>query len=283
MASEDNNLHERLLSLENEVRNLKMGTSVTEQKPKKEKKEKKPRAQTEYNKFVSTYINEQKEKLKSHIEHHSLLNAKKIERKINTKFVYTSIDTRAVGDVTISLDIVSISGPAVKVQIYNGANYLVIAEQSYNTTGTKSFTFSPEGGCLFAIVGSVPNAGSGTDVTIDNVSAKYVPQNAIQKYRFYLPESVTETVTFTHAETDKIGMTDSGVTETYTGFSGANLVHQGRKYVEVTLERDASSAGFSQFTTTITANWTETELLDGVLNTISKESVIEKEFTARVS
>jgi hypothetical protein len=69
MANENNNLHERLLSLENEVRNLKMGTSVTEQKPKKEKKEKKPRAQTEYNKFVSAYINEQKEKLGSDFNH----------------------------------------------------------------------------------------------------------------------------------------------------------------------------------------------------------------------
>ena len=69
MTSEDNNLHERLLSLENEVRNLKMGTTIAEQKPKKEKKEKKPRAQTEYNKFVSAYINEQKEKLGSDFNH----------------------------------------------------------------------------------------------------------------------------------------------------------------------------------------------------------------------
>ena len=69
MASEDNNLHERLLTLENEVRNLKMGKLVTEEKPKKEKKEKKPRAQTEYNKFVSAYINEQKEKLESDFNH----------------------------------------------------------------------------------------------------------------------------------------------------------------------------------------------------------------------
>uniref|UniRef100_A0A6C0LED3 Uncharacterized protein n=1 Tax=viral metagenome TaxID=1070528 RepID=A0A6C0LED3_9ZZZZ len=66
MTSEDNNLHERLLSLENEVRNLKMGTSVSEQKTKKEKK---PRAPTEYNKFVSVYINEQKEKLGSDFNH----------------------------------------------------------------------------------------------------------------------------------------------------------------------------------------------------------------------
>ena len=69
MTSEDNNLHERLLSLENEVRNLKMGTSGNDQKPKKEKKEKKPRAQTEYNKFVSAYINEQKEKLGNDFNH----------------------------------------------------------------------------------------------------------------------------------------------------------------------------------------------------------------------
>lgn len=69
MASENNNLHERLLFLENEVRNLKMGTSGNDQKPKKEKKEKKPRAQTEYNKFVSNYINEQKEKLGNDFNH----------------------------------------------------------------------------------------------------------------------------------------------------------------------------------------------------------------------
>ena len=70
MTSEDNNLHERLLSLENEVRNLKTGASISEQKSKKkEKKEKKPRAQTEYNKFVSAYINEQKEKLGSDFNH----------------------------------------------------------------------------------------------------------------------------------------------------------------------------------------------------------------------
>lgn len=203
---------------------------------------------------------------------------------LSTKFVYTGVDTRVVAPVNLSFDIVSFSGSnAIKVQLYNGSTYAIIAEQSYSTTGTKSLTFTPEGNSLLAIVGTVVNTGDGPDVTIDNVSAKYVAQNAIQKYRFYLPKSVTATVTFTHTETDKIGMTDNGVTETYTGFSGANLVHEGRKYVEVTLERAATSAGFSQFTTTITANWTETESLDGVLNTISKESVIEKEFTARVS
>jgi hypothetical protein len=49
-------------------------------------------------KKVSTkgLTDEQKEKLKSHIEHHSLLNAKKIERKINTKFIYTIDDKYSI-------------------------------------------------------------------------------------------------------------------------------------------------------------------------------------------
>lgn len=74
MSNEENNLHERLLNLENEVRTLKSEnasnvSNVSNVRPKKEKKEKKPRAQTEYNKFVSAYINEQKELLDKDFNH----------------------------------------------------------------------------------------------------------------------------------------------------------------------------------------------------------------------
>lgn len=62
--SSDNKLQERLEALENEVRELKINkVQEKDSKVKKEKKEKKPRAPTEYNKFVSNYINEQKELL----------------------------------------------------------------------------------------------------------------------------------------------------------------------------------------------------------------------------
>jgi len=62
--SEQNNLHERILALENEIKSLKSNTELhNENNKKKEKKEKKPRAQTEYNKFVSEYINNEKDKL----------------------------------------------------------------------------------------------------------------------------------------------------------------------------------------------------------------------------
>lgn len=69
MSTENNDLHERILNLENEVRSLKNKSSNTDEKPTKEKKEKKPRAPTEYNKFVSCYINDQKEKLGTEFKH----------------------------------------------------------------------------------------------------------------------------------------------------------------------------------------------------------------------
>lgn len=72
MASEQNTLFERVKALENEVQNLKNHSINDDKKSKKDgkvKKEKKPRAQTEYNKFVSIYINEQKEKLGNDFNH----------------------------------------------------------------------------------------------------------------------------------------------------------------------------------------------------------------------
>lgn len=69
MASEhDNQLIQRIEQLENEVKNLK-DKNLEFGKSKKEKKEKKTRVPTEYNKFMSSYINEQKEKLGDQFKH----------------------------------------------------------------------------------------------------------------------------------------------------------------------------------------------------------------------
>jgi hypothetical protein len=88
MSTQDNNLHERILNLENEVRNLKNANTCTISE-KKVKKEKKPRTQTEYNKFISLYISEQKEKLGSDFNHKSAFSeaAKKWNEKKELKKV----------------------------------------------------------------------------------------------------------------------------------------------------------------------------------------------------
>ena len=73
MSTDEHNLNERLTLLENEIRTMKNKTdNECDKKGKKEKKEKKdktPRVPTEYNKFVSSYINEQKEKLGDEFKH----------------------------------------------------------------------------------------------------------------------------------------------------------------------------------------------------------------------
>ena len=77
MGTDEHNLNERLTLLENEIRTIKNKTTneienefgKKSKKEKKEKKDKTPRVPTEYNKFVSSYINEQKEKLGDEFKH----------------------------------------------------------------------------------------------------------------------------------------------------------------------------------------------------------------------
>ena len=64
----DNELRDRIVQLENEVKSLKEKNSEFG-KPLQEKKQKKPRAPTAYNRFMSSYINEQKEKLGDKFKH----------------------------------------------------------------------------------------------------------------------------------------------------------------------------------------------------------------------
>ena len=71
----DNKLLSRIEALENEVNTLKLSktSEQTEEKGKKKSKDKdkvkKPREPTEYNKFVSAYISEQKVKLGEDFKH----------------------------------------------------------------------------------------------------------------------------------------------------------------------------------------------------------------------
>ena len=93
MSTDEHNLNERLTLLENEIRTMKNKTSSETdnemgKKGKKEKKDKTPRLPTEYNKFVSSYINEQKEKLGNEFKHKvafgeaaKLWTSKKTEKK----------------------------------------------------------------------------------------------------------------------------------------------------------------------------------------------------------
>ena len=118
-------------------------------------------------------------------------------------------------------------------------------------------------------------------VQIDDVSIKTAIPDAVQEYKLFLPATVTSAVNFSHDEPaiDKVGMTDTGVTETYTGFDTA-LSEGGRKYVKVKLSRSAAeAAGLSQLKTVVTATWAET---DPTAGDVAKQAQAEILLTARV-
>ena len=76
MISDNTNIEGRLLALENTVKDLKLNNKETKSTETKstetkstETKPKKTRTQTEYNRFVSACINEDKEKLGADFKH----------------------------------------------------------------------------------------------------------------------------------------------------------------------------------------------------------------------
>jgi len=68
MISDNTNIQDRLLALENTVKDLKLNKE-TNNKETNPKKEKKTRLQTEYNRFVSACITEDKQKLGADFKH----------------------------------------------------------------------------------------------------------------------------------------------------------------------------------------------------------------------
>lgn len=187
---------------------------------------------------------------------------------------YQTIQSDFVGNHTLSFDIDSIDAPVgttFAVRVFEGTT--VVLNEQLTTTGTKTFTFDSQNRNL-----TIAFSGSGSDATIDNVSCKVTLPDAQTKYRLYLPAFVTSDVTFTHTESDKKGVPATGVTETYTGFTGDNLVDASRKYVDVSLVRSSGQVGFSQLKTTVTASWAETQAIGDV----TKVATVDIILTARV-
>lgn len=191
-------------------------------------------------------------------------------------WIWQDIQTNIVGDHTVTLDIETLSG-TVGVQIYENGDS--IAQHFYTTTGTKTFDFTSQNRNV-----TIAIARSSSHTTfvaqIDNVSVKPKLRDAITEYTLYLPETVTQNVTFTHSEDDKVGVPATGVTETYTGFSANNnLTDKGRKYVKVSLARSATATGNSSLSTKVTATWT---VATGGIGDTEKQAELDLLLNARV-
>ena len=192
---------------------------------------------------------------------------------VGSGFIWQDVQTDTIGNHTASFNILSLTG-TVSLAIYEDGTQIALA--TYTTTGVKTLDFTSQNRNLqFAIV----RIGLPFAAEIDTASLKAKLDDAVQEYTLFLPESVTETVTFAHSETDKDGVPATGVTETYTGFTGSNLTDAGRKYVKVKLERSTANIGYSQLKTTVTASWTVT---GSGIGDVVKQAEVEIALTARV-
>jgi len=189
-------------------------------------------------------------------------------------FIWQDVQTDTIGNHTASFNILSLTG-TVALSIYE--NGVSIASELYTTTGVKTLDFTSQNRNLQFAILRISSHGSFA-AEIDTASLKAKLDDAVQEYTLFLPESVTETVTFAHTETDKDGVPATGVTETYTGFS-TNLTDAGRKYVKVKLERSTANIGYSQLKTTVTASWTVT---GAGIGDVVKQAEVEIALTARV-
>lgn len=200
----------------------------------------------------------------------------------NTSNVHQTTQTDTIGDHTFTFNVVNISASEtspfiVFVQEVGGAT---LVDEFFWTSGQKTFNFTTQNRNILVAFLRI-GASSTSTIEIDNVSLKVGIPDAVQEYKLYLPYNVTSSVTFEHdePEADKVGMDDTGVTETYSGFDTV-LTERGRKYVKIKLTRSSSQpAGLSQFKTIVTASWTES---DSTYGDVSKQAQTELLLTARV-
>lgn len=190
-----------------------------------------------------------------------------------TSYAWQDVQTDTIGNHTVSFEVDAYTGNFF-CQVYEDG--VAIATHTVSSTGTNTFDLTSQNRNIQLVFFRQGTSGT---ITIDTASLKAKLNDAVQEYILFLPESVTETVTFTHAETDKDGVPATGVTETYTGFTGSNLSDSGRKYVKVKLERSTANVGFSQLKTTVTATWTVT---GSGIGDVVKQAEAEIFLTARV-
>ena len=149
----------------------------------------------------------------------------------------------------------------------------------FNGNGTHTTEFvAPSDEIFFGIT----DAAATGSADLDDLTLTRQDEKAEHFVLISLPESVTDTVTWSHSESNATGITDTGVTTTFNYFSTNQLVN-GRKSVEIGLTRPSSSSGFSQHTVTVTASWTEDITLGGVTNTQNKSVTTDVILSVRVA
>lgn len=156
---------------------------------------------------------------------------------------------------------------------------------SVTSTGTYTLEFVAEHVTNYIRLVGV-DLGVNTTCSITSLSVTEVAQNALVTKRI-LTESIPEdvTVTWNVAYSNQSGVNDTGVTRTNTNLtvSPNGIYSDGKRYIQMRIERDRTSTGVTSYTEIVTASYTLTANVDGVDVAFAKTASFENDILIEVT
>lgn len=172
-------------------------------------------------------------------------------------FIYSFVQAEA-GEHTVQFTILSNDEDLGFVILDSTTFTPLFTDISIEGTGLITRTVTVQGNFYIAFQGSGTNP---VTASIDNLIIKPVENvaNASQKFKFVA--STQNEVTWSFSASNRVNITDTGVSTIWNGFSGANLrTAENQPYVTAELLRSATSTGFSSQDVTVTAQWEEDDV-----------------------
>ena len=125
-----------------------------------------------------------------------------------------------------------------------------------------------------------------TTCSITSLSVTEVAQNALVSKRIFtesIPEDVT--VTWNIAYSNQSGVNDTGVSRSDTNLtvSPNGIYSNGKRYIQMNIERDRTSTGVTSYTEIVTASYTLTANVDGVDIAFAKTARFENDILVEVT
>ena len=204
-------------------------------------------------------------------------------------FVMITLDSLEVGSkyiITVTYD--SFTQGQIGLNVLNPDGSLATLQGNaglVSSAGTYTAEFVAENSATYLrLMGFDLNNNPICSIT--SLSVTQVTQNALVSKRIFtesMPEDVT--VNWNVAYSNQSGVNDTGVTRTNTNFtvSPNGIYSNGKRYIDMRIERDRTSTGVTSYTEIVTASYTLTANIDGVDIAFAKTARFENDILVEVT
>tara|TARA_R100000541_G_scaffold12415_1_gene20862 strand:- start:2802 stop:5546 length:2745 start_codon:yes stop_codon:yes gene_type:complete len=183
-------------------------------------------------------------------------------------YAYQFIEDTDNEERQLNFKITNMTSGQIVARVMDATTMTQIVIQNFTANGDHSLAFTSTRNYAIVFYGY---ADDDTNAELDLVTITAPQTDAGQKYTFQI--DTESAVTWGVSTSATTGIPSTGVTTPNAGFTGTNLRKpNGNAYVEYSLLRNKANVGFSQQTITVTAEWTESEIIDGQPTTLIKSA-----------